>query len=216
MNAKSVLMVEGPDDEHVVKNLCGCLELGEIGKIRPYGGISRLLDGIGVQIKESGIISLGVMVDADTDLSARWQSVTDRLKSAGYENIPLTPDDNGTIMLPPKNTLLPKIGIWLMPDNRQPGILEDFLRLLIPAGNDLLRYAEKSIEGIPGEKLFSPSKQTKALVHTWLSWQEEPGKPFGQAISARYFNPCLPTGIAFSEWLKKLFFQEADENSENM
>lgn len=38
MAGKRVLMVEGPDDEHVVKNICGQRQLGTIEIIHPYGG----------------------------------------------------------------------------------------------------------------------------------------------------------------------------------
>ena len=38
MTGKRVLMVEGPDDEHVVKHICDQRQLGMIEKIRAYGG----------------------------------------------------------------------------------------------------------------------------------------------------------------------------------
>lgn len=36
MVGKRVLMVEGPDDEHVVKHICGERQLGQIETIHPY------------------------------------------------------------------------------------------------------------------------------------------------------------------------------------
>jgi hypothetical protein len=208
-------MVEGKDDEEVVKHLCGYFELGKIEKIHQCDGVNQLLKDFAVRIKESDIATLGVMLDADANVRTRWQSVTKPLKDAGYKDIPTNPEDGGTIIPPPpNNTLLPRVGIWLMPNNREPGILEDFLRSLIPTKDVLLAHAEKSIEEIPpGEKLFSPAKQTKALIHTWLSWQEEPGKPFGLAIKARYLKSGSPVGLAFSKWLKNLFFHDLQETS---
>jgi hypothetical protein len=71
-------MVEGPDDEHVVKHICAQRQLGEIDKIQPYGGKDRLIEGITVRLLESDIEALGILLDADEDLHARWQAVASR------------------------------------------------------------------------------------------------------------------------------------------
>ena len=150
------------------------------------------------------------MIDADTGLAARWQSLRDRLLEAGYPNVPAGPDPKGTILPAPGGTsLLPRVGIWLMPDNQTEGILEDFLRFLVPEESQpLLDHAESSIAAIPdGERRFGPLDEPKALIHTWLAWQEEPGKPFGTAITAGFLDPNLPQADALAAWLDKLFFQ---------
>ena len=207
MTGKRVLMVEGPDDEHVVKHICGQHQLGKIENIHPYGGKDPLIEGIGVRLKESDIDVLGIILDADTDLQARWQAVYSCLSKAGYGNLPAIPAHEGTIIESPADSLLPRVGIWLMPDNQVPGILEDFLRFLVPEGDGLLAHVEQSIDSIPSEHLkFADLKKSKARIHTWLAWQEEPGKPFGQAISARYLDSSLPAANIFTGWLQRTFF----------
>lgn len=207
MYGKRVLMVEGPDDEHVVKHICGGRSLGNIEKIHQYGGKAPLLEGIGARLKESDIAALGILIDADTDLQACWQAVTDRLRRAGYGNIPELPVPEGTLLPAPADSLLPRVGIWLMPDNRVPGILEDFLRFLVPPNNALFAHVEDSVDNIPPEqRRFDDLKKPKATVHTWLAWQKEPGKPLGQAISARYLDPHLPAVDTFAKWLQRTFF----------
>ena len=111
MTSKHVLMVEGPDDEHVVKHICDQRNLGTIEKIQPYGGKNPLIESIGVRLKESDIAVLGIILDADTDLQARWQAVSSRLSTAGYSNIPATPSPEGTVIESPADSLLPKVGI---------------------------------------------------------------------------------------------------------
>lgn len=208
MANKRVLMVEGPDDEHVVKHLCGKRSLGTIDVIHPYGGKDLLLDGIGARTKESDISALGIILDADTDLQARWQAVSDRLNQAGYADIPDKPSPTGTLIPAPASSLLPRVGIWLMPDNRLPGILEDFLHFLVPPGDPLLAHVEQSLDAIPPDSCrFSVLKKPKARIHTWLAWQEEPGRPFGQAITARYLDANLPAADAFAKWLHQTFFE---------
>jgi hypothetical protein len=207
MTAQCVLMVEGPDDEHVVKHVCGQRQLGTIECIHSYGGKDCLIDGIAVRLKQSEIRVLGVILDADTDLAARWQAVADRLSIAGYTDVPGAPAPEGIVIDPPADSLLARVGVWLMPDNRTPGILEDFLRFLVPPGDGLLTYVDEAMAGIPADqRRFPELRAAKARIHTWLAWQKEPGKPFGQAISARYLDPNLPAASLFAAWLQRTFF----------
>lgn len=206
MLGKRVLLVEGRDDEHVVKSICGRFGLGKID-IRQKTGIEPLLESLPVQLRESDIAALGIILDADTDLAARWQAVADRLTSAGYNGLGALPDESGAIVMPPPGqNLLPKVGIWVMPNNRVPGLLEDFLQFLVPEGDSLLPKARQIIGELP-ERRFSIFHESKALIHTWLAWQEEPGRPYGQAITARYLDANLPLGKVFASWLCRTFFE---------
>jgi len=99
-----------------------------------------------------------------------------------------------------------------MPDNKVPGILEDFVSFLIPEKNMLWDRAQSCVAQIPKEEfsfdienkdLFSWQK--KAEIHTWLAWQEEPGKPLGVAISSRYFDADTHHARKLTDWLNKLF-----------
>jgi hypothetical protein len=206
MTGKRVLMVEGPDDEHVVKNLCSARTLDKIDHVHPYGGKDPLIEGIPARLKESDLVALGILLDADTDLHARWEAVAHRLRQAGYGHLPAAPTREGLVIEAPENTLLPRVGIWLMPDNQVPGILEDFLRFLVPAGDPLFAHVEQSVDRIPdGQRRFGDLKKPKAKIHTWLAWQDEPGKPLGQAIRARYLDPDLPAAKVFAHWLDRTF-----------
>lgn len=94
-----------------------------------------------------------------------------------------------------------------MPDNKSQGILEDFLRFLIPSDSLLFDHVSSSVAAIPdGEKRFTALAEPKALIHTWLAWQEEPGKPLGTSITARYLDPDVAQVDILIDWLKRLFF----------
>ncbi len=207
MPTRKILLVEGVDDEHVLKHLCGQRGVQNLDEIKPLGSVERLVESFSVRLKESDVEALGVVVDADTDLAARWQSLRDRLKKAGYENVPDDPNSAGTILSPPPKSLLPRAGIWIMPDNQTRGILEDFLRFLVPSNSQLFSHVESSVATIPAEeRLFSPLAQPKAIIHTWLAWQAEPGKPFGTAITAKFLDANVPQVDVLVAWLKSLFF----------
>lgn len=213
MEAKKILLVEGDDDEHVFKHLCGVRGIGRIDKIIPTGGVEKLLESYSTRLKasEEGTI-IGVVLDADTDLASRWQSLRNRLINKGYEHVPESPVPEGTILEPPadgvQSCVLPRVGIWIMPDNQTSGILEDFLLFLVPEGSQLLEHVKSSVENIPeGERYFSKLAEPKAVIHTWLAWQKEPGKPYGTAITARFLDPMVTQADTLVSWLNRLFFQ---------
>jgi hypothetical protein len=208
MAAKKILLVEGTDDEHVLKHICGNRGIPNLDDVKPHGSVERLLDSVPVRLKasEDGDI-VGVVIDADTDVAARWRSLRDRLIRVGYTAVPDNPAPDGTILDPPVGTLLPRVGIWIMPDNQTKGILEDFLRFLLPAGSRLFDHVTTSVATIPaGEQRFTQLAEPKALIHTWLAWQEEPGKPLGTAITARYLDPGVAQVDVLVSWLNRLFF----------
>ena len=211
MATKRILLVEGVDDEQVLKCLCEIRGIQELYEITGQKGVERLLENFPVHLKESDIEALGVIVDADTDLAARWQALRDRLIKAEYQNVPLLPDPTGTIVPPPENTLLPRVGIWIMPDNQNKGILEDFLHFLVPEGSPLFEHVKSSVMAIPeSERHFSQLAEPKVIIHTWLAWQKKPGKPLGTAITARYLDPEVAQVDVLVSWLNRLFFQQQD------
>jgi hypothetical protein len=65
--------------------------------------------------------------------------------------------------------------------------------------------SNQSIGIPPGQRSDSTdSKKPKARIHTWLAWQDEPGKPLGQAISAHgTLTPDLPAANVFAGWLDR-------------
>ncbi|HEO70462.1 MAG TPA: hypothetical protein ENN80_04310 [Candidatus Hydrogenedentes bacterium] len=135
------------------------------------------------------------------------EHVLKHVVEAGYADAPSSPVPEGVVVAPPPGTLLPRVGIWIMPDNHAEGILEDFLRFLVPEGSRLLEHVESSVASIPeGECLFPKQATPKAIIHTWLAWQEEPGKPLGTAITARYLDPEVEQVDVLVGWLKRIFY----------
>ena len=197
-----VLIVEGADDFFALKELLTKFKL--LGKIRleEGGGYSRIRESIDTRVDGSNLERFGVIVDADEDIRARWESISGAFKDAGYVNMPVDPDPLGTIIT---RNGYPTIGIWIMPDNQLPGEIEDFIRLLVPSDDTLWLHAENAVANIPpSERLFKDSV-AKALLHTWLAWQKEPGKPIGLAIIKRYLSTETNAALQLKNWLLRLF-----------
>lgn len=96
-----------------------------------------------------------------------------------------------------------------MPDNRLPGMLEHFIEFLVPPADRLMARAKSAVAEIPIEdRAFIPAHQIKAEVHTWLAWQEQPGLPFGSAITARLLDGDCLAAQGFVAWLRRLFVDE--------
>ncbi len=203
------LVVEGKNDRHVIWALCEQHQLPETFSVEvPFAedgqGIEVLLAELPIRLKQENLRTLGIVIDADRDLSARWQAVRQRFNENGYHAIPESPLPEGWVYAPPN---LPKVGVWLMPDNQLPGMLENFVARLIAEDDPLLHTATSVLRDIEKVELnrYALVQHPKALIHTWLAWQQTPGMPMGQAITARVLDSNSLLAIAFVEWLKRLF-----------
>ncbi len=213
------VLVEGKNDKHVVQNLCRRhglailvqepdegtkLRLGDSEDADTASGLARLLFRVTARLKEPGLEPIGVVLDADLDILERWQRLRGRLMANGYLAIPERPIPTGWISV---EANLRRIGVWLMPDNQQSGILEDFVATLIPDDDPLRPRAVAVLFEIEQEQLnrYPIEQRAKALIHTWLAWQEFPGLPMGLAITVRALGHDSPTALAFVAWLRRLF-----------
>ena len=94
-----------------------------------------------------------------------------------------------------------------MPNNQDPGMIEDFIRFLVPEGDERLALAKETIDALEARSLqqYIPNHRAKALIHTWLAWQNNPGTPLGQAITKRYLTTDTDLCQQFATWLNRLF-----------
>ena len=207
MGGKNIVLVEGKDDEHVIKHLWGKRGLPPCLTVLPHESVERLLEAIPVRLKAANNgEEIGIVLDADDNLQDRWEQVRHHLLGLSYLNVPANPSPSGTIINAPADSQLPRVGVWLMPDNQMRGILEDFLALLVPANSALFERVKRTVAEIPDEeRLFPAVAAPKALIHTWLAWQEKPGLPLGTAITAQFLDPFNPNADRFVAWLRELF-----------
>ncbi len=150
------------------------------------------------------LTNIGLVLDADAKgFEARWSEIRSLLEPHFHFNTLAKADGQKG----PKVVIedgMPTVGIWIMPDNASPGYLEHFLAGLVPEGNDVWQYAKDTVAAMPG-KPFRPSQEPKALLHTWLAWQKEPGMPFGLAIQTGYFDHKAATVQPFLDWFSHTF-----------
>jgi hypothetical protein len=166
--------------------------------------VSSLIKSIPAELNASNTEILAIVVDADENIEQRWREIKRKFEGVGYQ-LPEKPSPSGTII--EKQGIFPKIGIWLMPDNLKTGILEDFIREIIPQNDLLAPIANQTLDELEakGLRLFRPIDRPKAFIHTWLAWQDEPGKPFGWAVTKRYFDLDATLAQSLVFWLKQVF-----------
>ena len=200
-----ILVVEGQSDKHVVIQISNRHQPIPSFCISDKDSIDQLLNAISLEVKEPGRQALGILVDANDNLTARWNSVADRLRRVGYQP-PASPDPAGTVI--PGNPHIParpRIGIWLMPDNTSPGELEDFVAQMIPGEDPVWPLSQQYIEGIPAaDRKFAEHKTLRAQIHAWLAARKDPSQ-MGLAIRAHDLDVDGPLCQKFVAWLMNLF-----------
>lgn len=199
-NNSKVLLVEGLDDKHVVRHLCYKIGLKQDFYTRNMGSITKLLPVIIPQIKAPGLNTIGIIVDANSDMNSRWRAISDRLRQANIELPPDGPFSEGTII-----PGVPRIGIWLMPDNRSPGELEDFVQTMIPVDDPVWPMSKQYIDGIPNAlRKFEKKKKSRAELYAWLATRKKP-KLMGIAIKAKDLRIDGALCRSFAAWMQRLF-----------
>ena len=203
----NLLVVEGADDFHALLALCDAHKIKSQINMETAGSFTELLEGVEGYLNVSGVKRVGFVADADEDAVDHYQKFCRVLLSdrCGYSEdaVNETLNIDGLIV---REAGKPVTGIWVMPDNAASGALEQFIRLLTPDANGLWDYAVQTVDALP---VFPPditaNWKDKAYIHSWLAWQEEPGKPIGQAITKRWLDPKAPRASAFIAWLRGVF-----------
>lgn len=197
------LLVEGNDDQHVIWALCEKFSLPENFTVVDTKGITKLLPQISVRFKQASLETLGIIIDADSNLEQRWTQLKTILSTEGFM-MPESLNADGFIGLNARNQ---KVGVWIMPNNNINGMLEDFIAFLIPENDGLRPEVENALTQIESLELqqYKEIHRSKAFIHTWLAWQEDPSTPMGLSITKKYLNPEEENCLVFVNWLRKLF-----------
>lgn len=205
LDSPRLLLVEGTDDEHVVghlwKRVHGSDPPFSIGKRE---GVDNLLRSIRDEANAPGREVLGIMVDANDDVSGRWEAVTNRLRRAGID-VPAELDPAGVVIEGRPHEGAPRVGIWLMPDNASTGELEDFVAKMVPSNDPVWPMSKDYIEGILcAHRKFSGGKILRAQIYAWLTAREDP-RQMGLAIKAEDLDIDGALCGRFAGWLQELF-----------
>lgn len=203
----NALMVEGPDDCHLVEQILLRSDLKIALETSAYGGYQQLIERIEGELRVTNRAALGIVVDANNHPDRRWQSVKSRLDAHGA----VTPESLGTDGIIIRETdELPRVGVWMMPDNESPGELEHFVAKMIPPGDPVWPRSQRYVDCIPVDaRAFRPQDAMGAKVLSWIATRRKPGF-MGQAISRGDLRTDGELCQRFIAWLDRLFADEGD------
>lgn len=209
-----ILLVEGNDDKHVVWALRDRCHIPKTFDVEDCQSVQNALRQFKLRLKlGDNNRRVGIVVDADLNMNSRWESLASILKGTGkYDCENLTLPKDGLILEPTDKTY-PKVGIWLMPDNNQNGMLEDFITALAAPDDALMKKSEEVLTELETEGIqnYKPVHRSKAKIHTYLAWQDVPGRPMGQAITANILDADSELAVKFVGWLNEMFSIQAVE-----
>ena len=205
---KSILLVEGKDDQHVIWSLLEHYQVPEVFVVNDCDGIENLLREVTLRLTTPTMYKkIGVVMDADVNIKGRYDTFRSLLESTGmYDFSQITLSETGTL-IKPLDVNYPVFGLWLMPNNRSNGMLEDFVMTLADEKDVLMSESEAVLSSLEQRSLnrYTPAHRSKAKIHTYLAWQEEPGKPMGQAITAKVLHAETESAKVFVDWIIRLF-----------
>ena len=170
----SLLLVEGIDDFHVIHSLCNKFSIPVrnhenktegIFSVVDCKGIEGVLEQIPLRFKQStGIKKIAVIVDADVEIKSRWESLKNIFSKLGFK-IPNSIPSNGLVIMDENGI---RIGIWIMPNNNLGGMIEDFIKFLIPDDDKILPLIISQLEIFEEAKInkYKLTHKSKALVHS--------------------------------------------------
>ena len=145
---EKILVVEGEDEKRFFKEFLNFLDIPNV-QILKYDGKNNLKNRLKVWVRDSNfrnVTTFGIIIDADNDPHATFQSVCDILRNVG-----LSPPQRMYVF----SNSVPKIGVYVMPGNFKEGMLED-LCLKTVKDNPLIECVDKLIEC--ANKLYKEGK----------------------------------------------------------
>jgi hypothetical protein len=171
-----LLLGEGREEVLFFEALIDHLKLHNI-QIMEIGGKDNLRKNLKALTKAQGfdgVLSLGIVRDADADADAAFQSVCDALK---------------TIDLPTPERPLhpvgekPRVGVLILPGEGKQGMLET-LCLRAVEQDPAMHCVEQYFKCLQQEGLSLPDNMSKAKVHAFLASKSKAGLRLGEAAKA--------------------------------
>ena len=219
MSTHNVLLVEGESDRGFFEELCKRWQLPVQVKVSTPrdAGHARdtkqaAFDVLKIsylpQLADGQIERLAIAIDTDQHANGggfarTLDQLTQRLTPAGYQQ---RAGSGAGGFLFSHSDGLNDLGAWLMPNNADDGMLEDWIQLnLHPGEAILMRHVRDSIDQIPGGPKFKPLRRSKAEVATWLAWQAEPDHGLWQAAKPDLLDDTAPQLQALKTWLMRVF-----------
>ena len=201
-----ILLVEGDADKSFFEALCKqqmlqttvkvSVSKGLGGDYNTKGGIVNLLPTYLPNLIDMEGGRLGVVVDADcvehgSGYAATLEQITQAVAPFGYELHQSPTHKLGDGLIYKHTNGLADLGLWIMPNNKDEGSLEHWIKHCItPTEQALFSHASNVIDGLPKPVKFKLLRRPKAEVSSWLAWQTSPGRGLYATVTDDLLGAC--------------------------
>ena len=201
------LVVEGYLDKHFIGTLAH-LYTKQYIPITRTDGIGKLLEDASSFVKSAGCDALGFVIDADCDAYANYSKLRRTLWDACGIDLPPNLSANGVIVCnsQQKSNRNARVGVYIMPDNKSAGQIEDFIIKMIPNGDPVFRLAKAYIKEVENGGHLKRSS-VKATLNAWLSVRENPRHNLKWSYPACDLDLRAPVCESFGYWIRGLFLR---------
>ncbi|CAN5896677.1 hypothetical protein BH11PSE12_BH11PSE12_33670 [soil metagenome] len=219
-DAKKIILVEGESDKSFFEEVCKVLKLDTKIRVAPprdVGGAHNSKEGVFnhlsniVPLLDQGQLThLAVVMDADykNDGGLGCQATINKMIATlapfGF-SLKKNSDPKISGLVFEHNDGLNPIGLWVMANNHDDGMLEDWMKLCISASEKtLFQHAVTITKALPQQN-FKEIHRSKAEIATWLAWQAKPDRGAYYALSQGGFDSTSPAFQQLASWLRLVF-----------
>jgi hypothetical protein len=216
---KNILLVEGKSDQaffEALRDRLGLKALIQVAPPKDVGGSFNSKEGLLNYLPtllalfpNGSLQRLAIVLDADyvensaLGFAKTFARVESHLIDSGFAINKPTPQQQGFTFRHSEG--FADVGVWVMPNNRDDGILEDLLHTCVRDSEQQLFQHAKTTVGRLATPRFRPFHTRKAELATWLAWQQNPGRGVDHAVHDELFDLDFLTFRGLIEWLRRVF-----------
>lgn len=176
-----LLIGEGEEEVRFFNALLRHLHRDNI-QVEQYGGKNNLSAYLRTLVTPrvgfQNLTAIAITRDADQDAEAAFQSVCAALRRGGLS----LPERHGEFTMHS-----PRVGVFIMPDGKNAGMLED-LCLAAQQADLAMSCVEEYFQCLAQAQYPLPENMSKARLHAWLASRKLPDKRLGEAAESKYFD----------------------------
>jgi hypothetical protein len=176
-----LLVGEGIEEKRFFTALLKHLKIDDV-QVEECGGKARLPAYLKTLVTARAgyqdVISLAVVRDADANASAAFMSVRSALQKVHLGAPPRPREFAGEA---------PRVGVFIMPDGKSPGMLED-LCLHALQSDGAIPCVQELFQCLDRQQLPQPENMSKARLQAWLATRKQSGKRLSEAAESGFFD----------------------------
>ncbi len=166
------------------------------------GRENTLLSLIRLTLSKEQNANIICLVDANDSAKKQRESIIKILSDFKYK---LYANVHGNAVLA-ENDMHNKVGIWIMPNNKDVGSFADFYFTLARIEPEVRQYINDTIDGLKKKNIIKHKKSLVGTVKyfTYLAWQKNPLRSNDDMFSKKKFLTTAQLYTDFASWIQQI------------